>query len=131
MRRSIIIEGFSHGDNPVPAACIVGNTLMSGALFGLDQATGKMADTVEAQCSAMFALLRRVLAAGGCGLEDVVKMTFFLQPDVPRALINDEWVKAFPDAASRPARHVIISQTLSSRMLMQCDVTAIVKDTAQ
>jgi 2-iminobutanoate/2-iminopropanoate deaminase len=53
-------------------------------------------------------------------------MTFFLQPDVPRALINDEWVKAFPHEASRPARHVIVSQTLSPRMLMQCDVCAIV-----
>lgn len=127
MRRSIIVDGFRHGDNPVPAACVVGNILMSGAIFGIDPETGKLADSVEAQCTFMFAILGDILAAGRCGLEDVVKMTFFLQPDVPRELINVEWVKAFPDETSRPARHVIVSQTLSSRMFMQCDVTAIVK----
>lgn len=126
MRRSVMVEGFSHGINPTPAASVVGNVMMSGAIFGIDPATGKLASSAEEQCSLMFAWVAKILAAGESTFSDVVKMTIFLDRDTPRSLVNDAWVIAFPDAASRPARHVIVSPTLPSGMLIQCDVTAIV-----
>ena len=46
-----------------------------------------------------------------------------LNPDT-RAAVNAEWLKAFPDAASRPARHTQQNDHLPANMLVQCDATA-------
>ncbi|MGW0036832.1 hypothetical protein [Gordonia sp. NPDC003376] len=35
MSRSIAIPGLTDGDNPIPAASVVGNILMSGAILGM------------------------------------------------------------------------------------------------
>lgn len=126
MPRSITIDGLSHGNNPVPAAAVIGNLLMSGAIFGTDPATGKLAVDAEAQCSFMFAALRRVLQAAGADFQDVLKLTFFMQPDLSRDILNAEWVKAYPDSATRPARHVIVNDRLAPTMLIQCDVFAVI-----
>ena len=125
MRKSIDIEGFSHGKNPVPAGSVIGNLLMTGAIFGTDPATGKVAANVEDECRLMFENAARILAAAGGGFEDVLKMTFYLRPEASRELVNQHWVQAFPDADSRPARHVIVSQTLPASMQMQCDLVAV------
>jgi enamine deaminase RidA (YjgF/YER057c/UK114 family) len=124
MRRSIYIKGFSHGNNPVPAACVIGCQLMTGAVFGTDPATGKVATELQEQCRLMFFNVQRILEAAGGSFADVLKMTFYLHPDVPRELINEHWIAAFPDPASRPARHVIVSDRLPASMQMQCDMVA-------
>lgn len=123
-RKSIYIEGFSHGNNPVPAASVIGNTLMTGAIFGTVRETGKVPEGEAEQCRLMFENVRRILQAAGGSLEDVLKMTFYLRPEVSRELLNTHWVAAFPDEASRPARHVIVSNTLPASMSMQCDMVA-------
>jgi 2-iminobutanoate/2-iminopropanoate deaminase len=125
MRKSIVIEGFSHGKNPTPAGSVIGNLLMTGAIFGTDPATGKIPANVEDECRLMFANAARILAAAGGSFGDVLKMTFFLRPEASRELVNQHWVEAFPDAQSRPARHVIVSGTLPASMQMQCDLFAV------
>lgn len=125
MRKSIEIGGFTHGKNPVPAACVIDNLLMTGAVFGTDPSTGTVSPVVEDECQLMFANAGRILAAAGGGFSDVLKMTFYIRPEVSRDLINDHWVRAFPDPASRPARHVIVSHTLPASMQMQCDLFAL------
>ncbi len=124
MRRSIYIEGFSHGKNPVPAASVIGHTLMTGAVFGTDRITGLVPESVDEQCRLMFVNVGRILEAAGGTFEDVLKMTFYLHPDVSRELVNAHWVKVFPDPASRPARHVVVSDRLPASMRMQCDLVA-------
>lgn len=125
MRKSIVIEGFSHGNNPVPAASVIGNLLMTGAIFGTDPSTGKVATNVEDECRLMFHNAGRILAAAGGSFADVLKMTFYLRPEASRELVNQHWVQAFPDAQARPARHVIVSNTLPASMQMQCDLFAV------
>jgi 2-iminobutanoate/2-iminopropanoate deaminase len=49
--------------------------------------------------------MRRVLAAAGCGFEDVVKVTIFLTDVGDRALINPLRQEAFGDA--RPASTLV------------------------
>ena len=44
-RQSIYIEGFAH-KNPIPAACRLGNMLMTAIITGMDPATGKVASTL-------------------------------------------------------------------------------------
>ena len=125
MRKSIEIEGFSHGRNPVPAASVIGNLLMTGAIFGTDPATGKVPPDAADECRLMFENAGRILVAAGGEFGDVLKMTFYLRPEASRDLVNQHWVQAFPDAGSRPARHVIVSSTIPASMQMQCDMFAV------
>jgi 2-iminobutanoate/2-iminopropanoate deaminase len=124
MRKSIYIDGFSHGANPVPAACLNGPLLTTGAIFGTVRETGKVPADEEEQCRLMFENARRILEAAGASWAQVSKMTFFLHPEASRPLVNKYWVEAFPDEASRPARHVIVTHTLPASMRMQCDLLA-------
>lgn len=130
MRRSIYIEGFSHGKNPVPAASVIGNTLMTGAVFGTERATGEVPAAVEEQCRLMFENVGRILEAAGGRFDDILKMTFYLRPGVSRELVNQHWVARFPDPASRPARHVVVSDHLPASMSLQCDLVALLGATA-
>lgn len=125
-RRSITLTGFSHGDNPIPAASRVGPLLISGAIFGLDLATGRVPPDLEAQCANVFTLMRSILAAGAATIEDVVKVTAYLRPGVQRSVINAEWLRVFPNPESRPTRHTIINPNLPDGQLVQCDFMAFV-----
>src|SRR3712207_5528268 len=122
-RRSIHAEGFSH-KNPIPAACRIGNLLMSGGIHGFDPATGKVAETIEAQCALMFGHVRAIVEAAGGTTEDIIKMTVWMNDRSLRPALNVEWLKMFPDEHSRPARHTMRG-TLEMGMLVQCDITAV------
>jgi hypothetical protein len=52
-------------------------------------------------------------------------MTFWMkEPGTGRAALNDEWVKMFPDAASRPARHTM-ALGAESNALVTCEFVAV------
>jgi len=125
-RRSFEVDGYRHGANPIPAAARIGNVVMTGGISGIDLATGEMPDSLDTQCANMFALMAKVVAAAGAGVEDVIKMTVYLRPGLQRDAINREWIKYFPDPHSRPVRHTIINEHLAPKMLVQCEVMAIV-----
>ena len=122
-RQSIYIEGFAH-KNPLPAASRLGNMLMTGIITGMDPATGKVAPTLEAQCAFMFQHVRSIVVAAGGSTDDIIKMSVWMADRSKRDVLNAEWVKMFPDPASRPARHT--SQTaLEGGQLIVCDITAV------
>jgi len=125
-RRSIEVEGFSHGATPIPAASRIGNTIASGGIAGLDLATGKISGDLEAQVIAMFANVRRIVEAGGATTDDIIKMTLWVRDRAARAIIDPHWTKMFPDPKSRPARHTLVYQ-VPDPMLVQCDFIAIVE----
>lgn len=127
-RVSIQIPGFKHGENPIPAASRLGHLLVSGAIFGLDLASGKMPDGLVSQCANAFAIMGKLLAAGGADFTQVIKVTFYLRSGENRAVINTEWVKCFPDPASRPARHVVINDALPAGQVVQLDFLAVVDE---
>jgi enamine deaminase RidA (YjgF/YER057c/UK114 family) len=122
-KKSIEIQGFAH-KNPIPVASRVGNMLMTGIITGTDPATGKLAETLEAQCANIFHHVRAVMAAAGGSTDDIIKMNVWMKDRSDRDVLNAEWVKMFPDPASRPARHT--SQTaLEGGQLIVCDITAV------
>lgn len=124
-RRSIEVEGFNHGAQPIPAASRVGDIVMTGGVYGLDPATGKIPDHVERQAELMFHNLARIMAAAGVSMDRVVKMTVYVKVPEARAAVNKQWLAAFPDPASRPARHTFQNDHLPANMLVQCDATAV------
>jgi 2-iminobutanoate/2-iminopropanoate deaminase len=62
-------------------------------------------DDVVAQTRQVFENMRAVLAAGGCGFEDVVKVTIFLTDIDDRPLINP--VRQLTFGSTRPASTLV------------------------
>jgi 2-iminobutanoate/2-iminopropanoate deaminase len=123
-RKSINFPGFSH-QNPIPNASRVGNIVMSSVIGGSNPGTRELPATLEEQVGNLFAHVRNAVAAAGCSTDDIVKMTFWVKdPATQREALNAEWVRMFPDADARPARH---TQQLpaDSRALVQCDFVAV------
>ncbi len=125
-RRSIEVPGFNHGPQPIPAACRLANILVTGGIYGLDTASGKVPDDLERQTALMFANLQRVLAAADATLAQVVKMTFWVRNPEAREFINPAWLGAFPDPRSRPARHTLQNDHMAANLLIQCDALAVI-----
>ena len=97
----------------------------SGGIHGIDPATGKVAETLEAQCAHMFAHVRTIVEAAGGHADDIIKMTVWMTDRSQRQALNHEWLKMFPDEQARPARHTQRA-ALDGGMLIQCDFTAVI-----
>ena len=127
MRRSIYIDEFAH-KSPIPNASRIGNIIVSGLIRGIDPVTEIFPLTVEQQCAFMFMHVRRTVEAGGARVEDIIKVTFWMK-ELQRKPVNDEWVKMFPDPASRPARQ-IMEVPMEMGVLVQCDFMAVIDEGA-
>jgi len=122
-QQSIDIEGIAHGA-PIPVASRVGNVIATSAISGRDPKTGKLAADVDGQARLAFENLKTILAAGGMGLGDVVKITCFVVDDAHRDSINKYWLECYPDPHKRPARHTIVLP-LRGGVQLQIDALAI------
>nr|WP_274637159.1 RidA family protein [Microbacterium bovistercoris] len=125
-RQSIEIGGFSH-ENPIPAASRIGPFLFSGALTGRDPVTRQMPASLADQVANAFHRVRELLAAAGGSTDDIVKMTVWLAEYRDRDALNAQWLAMFPDAASRPARHVMAAQ-FDSGTRIQVELVAVLPD---
>ncbi len=123
-RRSIEIPGFQH-EHPIPAASRIGPFVVSGGISGKDPKTGQMADSIEEQCALVFTHMRHIIEAASGTPEDILKVTVWLKDGAHRKHVNQEWLRMFPDAGSRPARHTFIGQELPGNMLIQCEFWAV------
>jgi enamine deaminase RidA (YjgF/YER057c/UK114 family) len=122
-RSSIYVGDIAH-QSPIPNACRIGNIIVSSLIRGADPATGSLASTLEQQCACMFAHLRRTVESGGT-LDDIIKVTVWMK-ELTRPPVNAEWMKIFPDPASRPARQ-IMEVPMEPGVLIQCDFIAVIE----
>src|SRR5215831_8593902 len=125
MPRSSIYVGEIAHQSPIPNASRIGNIIVSGLIRGADPATARLAATLEQQCAFMFLHMRQAVEAGGATVEDIIKVTVWMKK-LQREPVNDEWVKMFPDPASRPARQ-IIEVPMEAGVLVQCDFIAVIE----
>lgn len=123
-RRSIHIEGFNHGKQPIPAASVVGNILATGGVHGMDRKTSSIPADASTQVANAFANLQAILAAAGGSLDDVIKITVFVKGAEVRELVNQQWLALFPDQHSRPARHTL-NYELASPQVIQLEALAV------
>jgi enamine deaminase RidA (YjgF/YER057c/UK114 family) len=99
---------------------------MSSVIGGANPGTRELPATLEEQVANVFANIRHDIEAAGGSVDDIIKVTFWVKdPPQQRQALNSEWVKMFPDPASRPARH---TQHLpaDSRAQVQADFTAVI-----
>ena len=123
-RRSIHIEGFNHGKQPIPAASLVGNILATGGVHGMDRKTGSIPADAATQVANAFDNLNAILAAAGASSDDLVKITVFVKGSEVRELVNQHWLALFPDEHSRPARHTL-NYDLNSPQVVQLEALAV------
>jgi 2-iminobutanoate/2-iminopropanoate deaminase len=123
-RSSIYVNEIAH-QSPIPNACRIGSIIVSGLIRGADPATSKLAATLEEQCAFMFLHMRETVEAGGATVEDIIKVTVWMK-ELTRNPVNDEWVRMFPDPASRPARQ-ILEVPMEPDVLIQCDFMAVIE----
>ena len=125
-RKAIYLDAYGHSQ-PIPAACVLGSTLVSGIIHGLDPAAGQDGGSLEAQAALMFRRITAVLAAAGASTDDIVKLNVVMADRSLRPAINAHWVAMFPDPATRPVRQTV-EAPLDNGKLLQCDFMAIVGD---
>lgn len=128
-RRSINIDGLSHGGLPIPQASLVGPLLASGGINGMDPATGEIPAGLEQQIGLVFANMRAIVEAAGGTVEDIARCVFYVRDKSCRPLVDAEWTAMFPDPESRPARHTLVHD-LNGPLLVQCELTAYIKENA-
>lgn len=91
----------------------------------MDPQTGAIPADPAEQVRLVFANVRRFMEAAGGSVDDIVRMTVYIQEESFRELVNQEWVALFPDPDSRPARHSVVSP-LRGGALVQVEVVALV-----
>ena len=124
-RRSINGNQPRH-QNPIPNASRIGNFVMSSVIGGTTPGTRELPATLEEQIANVFAHIRHDVEAAGGTVDDILKITFWVRdPVTQREALNAEWVRMFPDAEARPARHTL-SLPADSRSLVQADFTAVI-----
>ncbi|UZX02867.1 RidA family protein [Arthrobacter sp. CDRTa11] len=122
-RKAIDVPGLGHGGAPIPQACVVGGLLMSGGISGMDPATGQIPEELPEQITHLFSNVHLVLKQAGGTPDDIIKMTFFVRDRSVRPLLDTHWVQMFPDAQTRPARHLLIVE-LPGALAIQCEIFA-------
>jgi 2-iminobutanoate/2-iminopropanoate deaminase len=123
-RQSVNFPGFAH-QNPIPNASRIGNVMMSSVISGVDPGTRNLPPELAEQVSNLFTHVRTAISAAGGTPDDIIKMTFWMKDPVNgRAALNEEWLKMFPDAASRPARHTT-ALGAASNALVTCEFVAV------
>lgn len=119
--RASINFGRKHA-NPIPNACRIGNLVMSSVIIGTDPVSGELPPDMASQCRNMFAHARGIAESAGGSTDDIIKMTVWLKNLNDRTALNEEWLRMFPDPASRPARHA--HQYVGDlAAVIQCDLT--------
>jgi enamine deaminase RidA (YjgF/YER057c/UK114 family) len=125
-KRQSVNGSHARHENPIPNASRVGNVVMSSVIGGANPGSRELPASLEQQVANVFHHIRHDVEAAGGSVDDIVKVTFWVKdPSTQRAALNAEWVKMFPDADARPARHTLTLPP-DSRAQVQADFTAVI-----
>jgi len=126
-RKSIEIEGVAHGNTPIPLGSKLGNIVFSSAIAGNNPATGLIPENPAEQVKYVFQNVRSFMEVAGGSPEHIGKVTVLVQDESIRDLVNDEWIKMFPNPESRPARHSKVTQ-LRQGAVVQLEIIAVLPE---
>jgi 2-iminobutanoate/2-iminopropanoate deaminase len=125
-REAIATQAAPAAVGPYSQAIKGGNLVFASGQLGLDPATGKLRDGLEAQTEQVLANLAAVLSAAGASMADVVKTTIFLVDISQFAKVNALYGAAFP--APPPARSTVQVAALPLGGLVEIEAIALVKE---
>lgn len=122
MRQIINTPAAPAAIGPYSQAVRTGDYIFTSGQIGLDPATGRLVEGVEAQTRQVLANLAAVLAAAGASFDDVVKTTIFLADMGDFEVVNVTYASAFTSAP--PARSTVQVAALPRRALVEIEVVA-------
>lgn len=124
-RRAISTTDAPAAIGPYSQAIVVGDLLFTSGQIALDPATGDMVGDgdVVAEARQVTKNLRAVLAAAGCGPDDVIKCTVFLADMADFASINGIYAELF-SGATPPARSCVAAKGLPKGALIEIEAIA-------
>ena len=108
---------------PYSQAIKVGNMVFCSGQLGIDPATGKIADGVEAQAEQAFKNIAHVLAEAGATLDDVVKTTVLLADIADFSAVNEVYASKFNEPY--PARSAFQAAAIPAGGLVEIEVIAV------
>lgn len=108
---------------PYCQAKLCGDTLYTSGQLGLDPATGKLPEGIEAQAKQSLTNLGNVLAEAGMSYGDVVKTTCFLADIADFAAFNAVYAQFFTGEV--PARSCFAVKSLPMGGLVEIECIAV------
>ncbi|MEE4360867.1 MAG: RidA family protein [Pseudomonadales bacterium] len=124
MSRKVIGQPMEIAGRPLPLSQGIAahGFLFASGQLGVDAERKLAGPDAASQTRQALENLKGVLAAGGCGLEDVVKVTSFLTDASHAADYNRVYAEYFPDAP--PARSTVISGLLLAGAVVEIEAIA-------
>jgi enamine deaminase RidA (YjgF/YER057c/UK114 family) len=122
-RQVLEVPGISHAA-PIPMGVKMGNLLFSSAIMGEDPETHSLPPEPERQAELVFSNIRTLLEKAGGTTDNIARMTIFLKDMAYRDLVNEQWIKMYPNEDDRPARHAL-QVDLPRGMLIQVEIIAV------
>jgi 2-iminobutanoate/2-iminopropanoate deaminase len=107
---------------PYSPAVRAGDWIVCAGQVGLDPASGKIVDGVEAQARQVLANIKAVLGDCGASLQDVAKATVFVTDIAQFGTVNAVYAEAFGD--HRPARSTVEVAALPAGAEVEIEVWA-------
>jgi len=125
MRKNYEVPGVGH-DDPIPMGSSIGPLLQSSGMFGIDPATGKRVEGLEAQLDKALRNVRGLLDQAGTTPEKIAHMTVMLQDyaDAPR--VSEALRGLFSDHDNAPAVK-FITYRMPPHWRVQFHVTAVME----
>ena len=125
MVKAIDPSGIPPHKNPIPAAAIHGDFLVSSVISGKSLETDAYSKDKNEQISLVFEYVEKIISEAGGTVQDIIKMDLYFRNKNDRSLVNLEWEKMFPDPKKRPARHAQIGD-LPKNCCLQVTITAVI-----
>lgn len=107
---------------PYSAGIKTGNMLFLSGQLGIDPATGKLPEGIEAQAAQSLANIEALLAAAGATFDNVVKTTVLLTDIADFATVNEIYASKFSEPF--PARSAFQVAALPAGGLVEIEVIA-------
>ena len=105
---------------PYSAGIKTGNMLFLSGQLGIDPATGKLPEGIEAQAAQSLANIEALLAAAGATFDNVVKTTVLLADIADFATVNEIYASKFTEPY--PARSAFQVAALPAGGLVEIEV---------
>ena len=107
---------------PYSAGIKTGNMLFLSGQLGIDPATGKLPEGIEAQAAQSLANIEALLAVAGATFDNVVKTTVLLADIADFATVNEIYASKFSEPF--PARSAFQVAALPAGGLVEIEVIA-------
>lgn len=126
-KKTVTANGAPKAIGPYSHAVSAGNFLYTSGQLGIEASTGNLVEGgVQAQTRTALENLGKVLSAGGCGYQDVVKTLVFLKDMNDFAEVNAIYAEFFPQEP--PARSAVQVAALPKGALVEIEAVASIPD---